>query len=263
MNSIIQKDCCQECKGKKIKESNLINYGKENVFQIDENRQKYKETMINKYGVDHSSKLSDYNDKVANTTLERYGVSSIFKSKIFKEKRKQTNLIKYDCEIPTQNKLVREKIKNTMLDRYGVEYPLQNKDILNKTIQTLYRNGTCKTSSQQLDIFNLLKDNNYIVELNYPVSRCSLDVALFIDDIKIDIEYDCCYWHKDKVKDRKRDEFLKTQDWKVLRIKSKYKIPSLKQIEEGIFKLVNTDRTFTQIVLDDWKEKINNFKEEF
>jgi len=81
----------------------------------------------------------------------------------------------------------------------------------------------------------------------------NLDVAIFIDNIKIDLEYDAWYWHKDKNKDRKRDEFLKSQEWKILRIRSGKLLPTLEQIEESINKLVISDRTFTQIVLDDWK----------
>jgi len=185
--------------------------------------------------------------------MERYGVEHQMQLDEVKNKIKQTNLDRYGVEYPPQNEEVKNKIKNTNLERYGVKYPAQNKEIQEKTRKTFYNNGTCPTSSQQLEIYNQLKNNNYIVELNYPISRCSLDIALFINNININIEYDAWKWHDPK-KDRKRDEFLKSQGWKILRIKSGHKIPSLEQIQEGIFKLVNTDRTYTQIILDDWKD---------
>lgn len=104
----------------------------------------------------------------------------------------------------------------------------------------------------------MLKNNNYNVELNYPISNVNLDVAIFIGGIKIDLEYDARFWHQDKQKDRRRDEFLKLQGWKILKIRSGHKIPTLEQIEKAISKLINLDRIFTQIVLDDWKNKEAN-----
>jgi len=68
-------------------------------------------------------------------------------------------------------------------------------------------------------MLNNMLNNKYEIKLNYPLSNVSLDIALFIDDIKIDIEYDGWYWHKDQQKDRRRDEFLKSQGWKILELK--------------------------------------------
>ena len=52
-------------------------------------------------------------------------------------------------------------------------------------------------SSQQLKIYEMLLDE-YKVELNYPLSQLNLDIAIFIGDIKIDLEYDGWYWHQDQ-----------------------------------------------------------------
>lgn len=263
----------------KKKQTILNKYGVEHISQIPEVKEKKKQVNLGKYGVEHYSQTQEYKDKIKTTNLVRYGDECSSRNNEVKNKLKTTNLERYGCEYTLQNEEVRKKGKITnlekygaesypqtqeykdrvriiSLEKYGTEYILQNLDVIKKRMQTLYNNGTCRTSSQQLEIYNKLLDLKYNVELNYPVSRCNLDIALFIDDIKIDIEYDGWYWHQDLHKDRKRDEFLKSEGWKILRIRSGNKIPSLEQIREGIFKLVNTDRTFTQIILDDWKEKI-------
>ena len=133
-------------------------------------------------------------------------------------------------------------------------YSSQRQDVKEKIAVAFYEKGSQKTSSQQLEIYNILKENNYKVELNYPVSNVTLDVAIFIGEIKIDLEYDGWYWHQNSQKDRKRDEFLKSKGWKVLRIRSGRKIPTYAQVEESINKLIDSSRTFTEIKLDDWKE---------
>ncbi|RNB52675.1 DUF559 domain-containing protein [Brevibacillus gelatini] len=78
-------------------------------------------------------------------------------------------------------------------------------------------------------------------------------VALFIDNVKIDIEYDGYYFHKDTaLKDRRRDEFLKQDGWKILRIKGRRNVPTFDELRVAINKLLNSDRTYTELVLDDW-----------
>ena len=52
---------------------------------------------------------------------------------------------------------------------------------------------------------------DYFSELNYVLSSLFLDIILIVnDEIKIDIEYDGNYWHKDSQKDRRRDEYVKS-----------------------------------------------------
>lgn len=230
---IIKKDCCFDCKGIKTKESNLLVYGKDNVFQVEEYKEKHKNTIKVRYGIENVSQLEDHIEKSKITMLMKYGEEHYSKTDDFKT-----------------------KFKNTCLERYGVSSPLKNKEIKAKAMRTLYENGTCATSSQQLEIFKLLKEKGYSVELNYPVSNVSLDVAFFIGNLKIDIEYDGIFWHQDTQKDRKRDEFLKNEGWKILRIRSRRKIPEFIDLKNAIDKLINSDKKFIQIILDDVKEVI-------
>jgi len=261
----------------RVKDTFLRKYGTDNYTKTDEYKIKSKNTNLDKYGVEYYTQTDEYKERVIKTCKEKYGVDNVFQVEEFKEKAKETNLDKYGVEYPMQNieiqnkvKItnlkryggvapffsykVKEKAKITNLKRYGYEYASQSPIIREKVNNTFYKNGTQKTSTQQLEIYNILKENKYKVELNYPISNVSLDVAIFIDDIKIDLEYDSWYWHQDQKKDRRRDEFLKTQGWKIFRIKSGCKIPTFKQIQENINKLINnSNRFYTHIILDDWK----------
>lgn len=112
------------------------------------------------------------------------------------------------------------------------------------------------TSSQQIKVKDMIEEMypECHLELNYVLSSLFLDLCLFIDDeIKIDIEYDGSYWHKDSQKDRRRDEFVKSQGFKILRIRSGHLLPSKEQLQEAIEKLVG-GYNFTTIILKDWKD---------
>ena len=74
----------------------------------------------------------------------------------------------------------------------------------------MINNGTVPTSSKQIELYKKIKSiyKENICEENFVLSNVILDIVLFIEDIKIDIEYDGWYWHQDKRKDFRRDKFV-------------------------------------------------------
>lgn len=241
----------------KIKQTNIKNLGVENPNQNKEVQEKKKQTNLERYGTEYPMQSEEIKEKAKQTCLEIYGVENCFSHPDIIQKVKDTMQEKYGVDYYSQTDEWKEKYKNTVFERYGVEHPMYNeaikKKVREKVIISFYNNGTIKTSSQQIEVYNILKDNNYNIYLNYPLSSINLDVAIFIDNIKIDLEYDSWYWHQDKNRDRKRDEFTKSQGWKILRIRSGHKVPTFEQLKESINILINSDKKFTQIILDDWK----------
>ena len=230
--SIVKKDCCSECQSLKTKEVFNLKYGVDNVFQLPEIKKKSRETTLNKYGEEYYMQTEEGKNRIHETSLKLYGSDWHIRSEV-----------------------VQQKVKDTMMMRYGVIYSFANEIIAQKSMDTFLKNGNIKTSSQQVKIYETLKELGYNVELNYPISRVSLDVALFINDIKIDIEYDGWVWHN-STRDRRRDEFLKSQGWKIMRIKSGHKLPTIDQLKIAIEDLTTTDYKYYEIVLDDWKEDL-------
>lgn len=225
-------DCCIKCEGKKSLYATELKYGKN--FRGN----KLKEITLERYGVNNIMEVTEIKGKVASTTLDRYGV----KSALCKDyvNKKQSN---------SWNEESRQKRIQTNLNKYGYESPLSSPEIREKINQSFYRNGTQKTSSQQIKIFKMLKDIYVDCELNYLVSNCFLDCLVVVNDIRIDVEYDGEFWHQDKQKDRKRDEFLKSLGYKILRIKSAYNIPSIEELKNAIDILVTTNKKYTEIQL--------------
>lgn len=201
------------------------------------------------------------------TCTERYGCRNVFQSPDIKAKSSKTMIEKYGADNNLKIPEIREKIKQTCLSRYGVEHISQNKEIMQKAKEsamlTMCANGNCPTSSQQLIIFNMLKshygENNVL--LNVPCGTCALDVVVKFEYTCINIEYDGAFWHKDQQKDRRRDEFVKTQGYKVLRIKSGKMIPELTDLVDKIERLKNGKHTYGEIVLSDWKTIQNDYND--
>lgn len=240
---------------KTIKTNNL-KYGADWANQSEDIRAKYKETCMNTYGVDNYAKSDEFNQKYKEVMLKNYGVEHYSKTDAFKEKFETTSLERFGTTHPWKNIDVLKKREQTNIERFGYKVANQNPDIRAKAVQTLYKNGNVPTSTEQLKVFEILRDNGFDVILNYPFKNFNFDVAIFKDGIKIDLEYDCWYWHKNRLHfDRCRDELSKQDGWKILRVKSSRKIPTIDELNAAIDKLTDTDRVFTQIVFDDWGDK--------
>ena len=96
----INKDCCNDkkCTGEKAADVLEVKYGKRNVNQIEE-----------------------FKEKTRQTNLKRYGCENVFQNQEIKEKSKKTMIEKYGVEHNTQLEEVKEKIKETCIRKYGVD----------------------------------------------------------------------------------------------------------------------------------------------
>lgn len=266
-------DCCHKCEGVKWKRTMQEKYNTENPFDVPEflekakstNRLKYgtdwcmqcvdvqnrsKHTCLDKYGVENILQDHNIRDRIKQTNLDKYGVENVLSSKAIQNKIKQTLMDKYGVENISQSVEHRDKIKQTILERYGVKNVSQVPEIQQKVRDSFYTNGTCPTSSQQMALRDMLIGTYGNCELNYPLDRCSLDCFVLINDVKIDVEYDGYYWHKDKVDaDRRRDKFVYQNGFKILRIKAGNKLPATTQLTEAIDALLH-GANYQEIILD-------------
>lgn len=195
------KDLCKTCV---TKNSNIQKYGVDNVAKVKEIKEKIVKTNLDKYGTKYGLSNNDIRNKIKNTCLNKYGVENVFQARHVKDKIKKTNLKKYGFENNLNNPNIREKA-------------------VTKSRKTLFYHGKAPCSKQQLYIYNLVGGI-----LNYPVDRCSLDIA-FPEEM-IYIEYDGgghdlsvklgADKNEFKLKQIKRQKYLNSNGWKIIRIKS-------------------------------------------
>ena len=220
-NRKTKKDCCKKCIYLKTKETNLSLYGVENGMKRMEVREKLKNKFLSIFGVENPSQHPDIAKKISTSQRE---MSS--------EKKREKKL----------------KTLATVRSRYGLDSVLQ----LEKTRKNLFV-ARSSESSPQLKIFEMLSDiyGKENVQKNYSLSKLSLDVLLILNDTKIDVEYDSWYWHNPN-SDRRRDEFVKSLGYKILRIRSAKKIPSVVQLTTAISYIIKYNSNFEEILLEDW-----------
>ena len=123
------------------------------------------------------------NEKRMNTNKKKYGVYVASQSDIFKEKTRKTNLERYGAENVMRSSQIKERLQQSNLCKYGVLCTLQVPEVKEKVLQSYYKNGTQKTSKQQLYLHSL-----YGGEINYPISYYATDICF--PEEKLVIEYD-------------------------------------------------------------------------
>lgn len=227
-------DCCVDCEGVKSLKTGRERYGKNHRGET------LREISLERYGVDNVAKLNEIQEKIRATNLERYGMSCA----LVDEKNHKKGI---ECSWSENS---REKRKATNIEKYGHEWGLSCPDIREKINNSYYNNGTQKTSIPQIRLFELIKEIYGNCELNYPCGRCSLDCMVDVNGIKIDVEYDGKYWHQDEQRDRRRDEYVKSQGYKILRIIGNREIPAKEVLISSIQKLIENNLAFTKIILD-------------
>lgn len=246
----------------KIKQTSTVRYGVDNPAKSDKVRRKIskaskalsestkakrEQTMLEKYGTISPMDLDFIKEKQRETLLRNYGVEHPKQSDEIKARERQRNIEKYGVDNPAKLTSVRDKTKATCFEKYGVEYSLSAPEIRAKINSTLLANGNVRTSKQQLQLQQLLKEIYGDCDLNKPCGSCFLDCVIEHKGVNIDVEYDGEYWHQDAQQDMRRDEFVKSQGYKVLRIRGKHDIPTKEQLIQHIEELINSQHTFDVI----------------
>jgi len=153
----------------RIKEAVIKKYGVDNVFQIENIKDKSKKTKLEKYGDENYNNC----DKMLKTKTEKYGddYNELFYERMSKkfmethdvehplqrpegmEKLRQTNLGRYGVEYAGQSEEVKDKIKDTMIERYGVDNPSKSEEIKQKKKNTSMTNFGVEHHLKRGDLF--------------------------------------------------------------------------------------------------------------
>lgn len=247
------KDCCPSCASIKQRDICIEKYGVENPSQIESAKEKRIKTYLDRYGVINPSQVPEFHEKRVQTCLEHYGTKYPMQSIQIQKQAKETCLEKYGVEHYFQTEEFKENNKQYWLENYGVENPMGVPELRNKILSSFNQNGTAPTSKMQIKVSNIVKDiyGEDNVEDDVPYYDYLLDMVLYKDGNKIDIEYDGWYWHKDNQShDNRRNDFLIKNGYKVLRIRSNYELPTREQIIEGVDYLVKGNHSLKFIDLD-------------
>ncbi|MFW6233611.1 MAG: DUF7487 domain-containing protein, partial [Nanoarchaeota archaeon] len=153
--------CSAKCSGKQSKKAIQEKYGVENVFQLDDIKEKIKKTNLEKYGQENPWGFgSDYHKKAIQ---EKYGVENVF-----------------------QLDDIKEKIKKTNLEKYGVEHNSYNIETIKKRkikrLKNFYSKITERTNNKVIPLFNIKNYNGVQKKYKWKCNDCDVIFFDHLDD---------------------------------------------------------------------------------
>ena len=246
---------CRECCADKLMSAQIRKYGGCGL-QVPKIKEKARKTNLEKRGVETPFSDADVVKKIKETQCEKYGGLGLA-SPIISKKIKNSLKEHYGVEAPTQSEEIKKKVQQTMLNKYGVEHylllPGVAKETAIKAANKRRENGNVPVSKMEQDVVKILQEiyGEDKCFPSFPEGALTLDCLLVVGENKIDVEYDGWYWHLNiEEKDRRRNYKLLSLGYKILRIKSKYKLPSKEEIINSVNYLINGNHHYTTIELD-------------
>lgn len=137
MKGVIPKIACRKCRGQKTKESNLIQYGVENISQLEETKEKKEKTSLKNYGTKYPNQNPEQFRKMNETISKKYGVNNVSKLKEVKEKKKRKSQEKFGTNTPLQSSEIIKKIEQTLFEKFGVRHNMMVPEIREKAMNTI------------------------------------------------------------------------------------------------------------------------------
>ena len=247
--------CCKNCCGPKIRDALIQKYGGVGL-QSKIIKEKAQKTNLEKYGCETPFENKEVYEKIRKTQEDRYGGIGMA-SDATRQKIEATNMKIRGVRNPSQSDEIKEKKAQTCFNNYGVRHIFQDHDrlceIMRKTQQTFLKNGTTPKSKLEeelaLQIERLFGKENCTP--SYLFAPLTFDCLLELNNIKIDVEYDGWYWHKNtQDRDRRRNYAVINAGYKVLRVKAIKEMPTDNQIIDAVNCLLNTDSKYKEIILD-------------
>ena len=219
--------CCHEhevlIRKQNIKKAVQEKYGVDNVFQLEDVKEKSKQTHINNFGKDNPQKCKEIKRRTEDTCYKKYGHRNFgggeqAKMKIQKsllkhfgtkenlkihiiKKTKETKFKKYGNE--TYNNM--EKNMQTCMNNYGVPYYFQSQDRHNrfeefqrKRVKTMRKNHTWVQSKSEAYIYNTILrkifDKGDII-CQYRSELYPFNCDFYIKSLDLYIEYQGMWTH--------------------------------------------------------------------
>lgn len=232
---MVKCDNCGDIKEVKYQSYNISTNNNTEKFYCNNKECINKKRVISiqkKYGVDNVFQVENVKDKIKVTNLELYGFENPHQNKEIKLKAEKTNLKRYGVKNPFQSEIIKKKIKETNLKNYGTEYPSQNQEFYNKKlkdgvkikyIDNLYYQGSYEKEFIMKYKDKITIENGLSIEYYYLGEKKIYHSDFYIPEFDLVIEIKSKYWyekHLDKCK--AKEKYTKIHHNYIMIIDKKY-----------------------------------------
>ena len=192
----------------KTKNTNIINWGFNNVFESDIIKNKIIETNNINYGVDYPQQNKEILEKSNNTNTKRYGFNRPSKNIIIKNKIIETDKLNLKNKFNNIIDINYDTNNIVMLCEKGHQFNIHLKTLRTRNnnkhnICTICNPITKFVSTIENDLLNFIKENyqDKIIINNRKIIN-PLEIDIYLPKLKLAFEFNGMYWHSELNKDK-------------------------------------------------------------
>lgn len=205
-----------------VRKTSLDRYGRESYSQTEECKMLVRNTNMEKFGFDNPMKSAIVQEKAKQTNLARYGFKYYTQTDEYREKSKQSSSDRFGTDNIQKNEIFRKRFIISNHKNY-IRY-LENGESLFRCDRGLdhdfsinsdnffhrsYANiGLCTVCNPISKLSSIKEKELYeYIRLIYDGTvlenyRDSLEIDIYLPDIKIGFEFNGIFWHSDRFKER-------------------------------------------------------------
>ena len=205
----------------KFKETCKEKLGVDYPMQSNDVKERSKQTCMARLGVDNPSKSNEIRDKVKKTNIYLFGNENYLLTDDFKDKSKRTTIKKWGVDNPMKSDEYRKgKFSITRDSRYikyksngissmicenGHEFDINVDNYLKRKESNINICTICNPigdikSIKEKELYEFIR-NSYIGEIIQSY-RDSMEIDIYLPDLKVGFEFNGLYWHSEIYKDK-------------------------------------------------------------
>jgi hypothetical protein len=166
-----------------------------------EARQKAKSTMLLRYGVENALENPIFTQKSKETLLKNHGVDHPMKSQELRQRQKLSTFENYGVYNPAQSEVVKTKIRATNMKIYGVDNPSKSAVVQQKIFESFDKVGhEGKVSEGEIELRDYIRSLGFTTRKKFVGGRDPFSIDIYIEELKVGIEYNGGYWHRHDLK---------------------------------------------------------------
>lgn len=220
-----------------------ISYKNKGLKRSEEQRTNYSKALKGiKFSEEHKRKMSESGKNKVFSDSHRKNLSNSLKGEkngFFGKKHSEES--KQKLSIKNKGRKIKDetkkKISKSLIGKkHSKEQNEKNKLYMLNGGAAKANSGIQNPSKPQVELYNIVKELFPSAILNYPLIELNYSLDIAIPDLKIWIESDGSWWHKNKEKDLERQRKIENLGWKCIRYVADIikDVPTLEKVKEDI-----------------------------
>lgn len=178
-------------------QTSVKRYGKKNAGSTKESRIKAGDTMYKRHGVRNALESEVFLKKSRETLMANHGVSHPMYKEEFRIKQGDSLFKSHGVRNPMKSELIKDNHKEVMIRDHGVENPMDLGWVRIKKMDNMVDSDSVMRSKEEKVVDAFIQSLGHKTRSKRIGGTDPKQIDIYIEDLKVAIEYHGAYWHSE------------------------------------------------------------------